>query len=100
MSAAQSEPTLGDIRKRLDAVDVDLVKVLADRARLVGDVIRYKRTHSMPVVDRAREDAMLARIEVTAESKGLDPRIARQVLRSVIDAFTMLEVEELGPGGS
>jgi len=101
MSTAEGEePTLAVIRERLDAVDDDLVKVLADRARLIGDVIRYKRTHSMPVVDRAREDVMLANIEVNAQSNGLDPRIARQVLRSVIDAFTMLEVEELGPGDS
>jgi hypothetical protein len=26
---------------------------------------------------------------------GLDPRIARQVLRAVIDAFTLMEVEQL-----
>jgi chorismate mutase len=51
----------------------------------------------MPVIDRPREDLMLDRIEEIASSEGLDPRIARQVLRSVIDAFTLLEVEHLGP---
>ena len=50
----------------------------------------------MAVVDRAREDAMLDRIGAMADDKGLDPRIARQVLRAVIDAFTLMEVEELG----
>jgi chorismate mutase len=47
------------------------------------------------VVDRGREDDMLVRIEVLASERGLDPRIARQVLRAVIDAFTLLEVEQL-----
>ncbi len=51
----------------------------------------------MAVVDRDREDRMLASIEDLASSEGVDPRIARQVLRSVIDAFTLLEVEDLGP---
>ena len=51
----------------------------------------------MAVVDRDREDQILENIELVASSGGLDPRIARQVLRSVIDAFTLLEVEELGP---
>lgn len=43
---------------------------------------------------------MLEGIEQIAAAEGLDPRIARQVLRSVIDAFTLLEVEELGPDRS
>ena len=51
----------------------------------------------MGVVDRAREDAMLSRIADTAKDLGLDPRVAQQVLRTVIDGFTLLEVEELGP---
>ncbi|MGA3146160.1 MAG: hypothetical protein ABSF33_01650 [Acidimicrobiales bacterium] len=53
--------------------------------------------NSMAVVDRDREDQMLAGIEHLASSEGVDSRIARQVLRSIIDAFTLLEVEELGP---
>jgi chorismate mutase len=49
----------------------------------------------MGVVDRGREDEMLARIHDIASEGGLDPRIARQVLRAVIDAFTLMEVEQL-----
>jgi chorismate mutase len=90
-------PTLQDSRRELDALDMSLVQVLARRSHVILDVIRYKRANSMAVVDRDREDEMLASIELVAKSEGLDPRIARQVLRSVIDAFTLLEVEELGP---
>jgi chorismate mutase len=92
-------PTLQDSRIELDALDVALVQVLARRSEVIRDVIRYKRAHSMAVVDHDREDRMLDGIEPVAASEGLDPRIARQVLRSVIDAFTLLEVEELGPDG-
>jgi hypothetical protein len=35
-------------------------------------------------------------MEDIASDGGLDPRIARQVLRAVIDAFTLMEVEQLG----
>jgi chorismate mutase len=94
---AEVEPGLDEIRRRLDVVDRMLVDVLAERSQLIADVIRFKRAHGMAVVDRAREDAMLDNIELLAASRQLDPRIARQVLRSVIDAFTLLEVEELGP---
>ncbi len=87
---------LGDIRARLDVVDRQLVDVLAQRRALINEVIEFKRARGMAVVDRAREDAMLDRIGTMADDKGLDPRIARQVLRAVIDAFTLMEVEELG----
>jgi len=88
---------LDEIRRRLDVVDRKLVQVLLERSRLIDEVIHFKRAHGMPVIDRAREDLMLARIEEVATLEGLDPRIARQVLRAVIDSFTLLEVEHLGP---
>jgi chorismate mutase len=86
---------LGDIRARLDDVDERLVGLLAERGDLIREVIDFKRAQQMGVVDRGREDDMLVRIEVLASERGLDPRIARQVLRAVIDAFTLLEVEQL-----
>ena len=89
------EISLNEVRRELDVIDVELIEVLVRRSQRIIDVIRYKRAHSMGVVDRSREDEMLENIETVARSKGLDPRIARQVLRAVIDAFTLLEVEEL-----
>jgi chorismate mutase len=88
---------LQEIRQQIDIVDQRLVALLAERWQLVSDVVRYKRAHHMGVVDRAREDAMLSRIGDTAKDQGVDPRVAQQVLRTVIDGFTLLEVEELGP---
>ena len=88
---------LADIRRQIDDVDTRMVALLAERARLVHAVVRYKRSHHMAVVDRGREDRMLVRAADLAAQEGLDPRVAQQVLRTVIDGFTLLEVEELGP---
>ncbi len=90
-------PDLGSIRTQIDDVDRRLVALLAARSRLVDQVVHYKRAHHMAVVDRAREDVMLAQIGELAKEEGLDPRVAQQVLRTIIDGFTLLEVEELGP---
>jgi isochorismate pyruvate lyase len=93
-------PHAGDlaaIRDQIDVLDRRLVGLLAERGRLVGGVVRYKRAHHMAVVDRGREDEMLARIAEVAKEEGVDPRVAQQVLRTIIDGFTLLEVEELGP---
>lgn len=88
---------LDEIRHRIDDVDRRLVALLAERGRLVGEVVHYKRAHHMKVVDRAREERMLERIANLATEAGVDPRVAQQVLRTIVDGFTLLEVEELGP---
>lgn len=88
---------LSAIRDGIDDVDRRLIALLAERAQLVGQVVHYKRAHHMPVVDRGREDEMLTRIGETATASGVDPRVAQQVLRTIIDGFTLLEAEELGP---
>jgi isochorismate pyruvate lyase len=97
MTDTSAPQDLEAIRARLDVVDRRLVDVLTERAGLIAEVIHYKRAHAMGVVDRPREEQMLDRVGDIAAQGGLDPRIARRVLRSVIDAFTLLEVEQLGP---
>jgi isochorismate pyruvate lyase len=93
----ETPPDLEHIRTRIDDVDRRLMALLAERAALVEEVVHYKRAHHMAVVDRAREDRMLTRIADVARDHGVDPRVAQQVLRTIIDGFTLLEVEELGP---
>jgi chorismate mutase len=89
-------PQLRDLRDRIDRLDEDLVATLAARARAVEEVVLFKQVHDLRVVDRGREDAMIERIGDVATQAGLDARVARQVLRAIIDAFTLLEVEQLG----
>jgi isochorismate pyruvate lyase len=96
-SAGGTPVDLAHIRREIDVLDRRLVALLAERSRLVGQVVVYKRRNRMAVVDRGREDEMLERIANIAREEGLDPRVAQQVLRTIIDGFTLLEVEELGP---
>jgi prephenate dehydrogenase len=95
VSTSANEPDLLEVRVQLDVLDRRLIGVLAERASLIEEVVRYKRDHGVPVVDRPREEVMLDRIEREAVSAGLDPRVARAVLRAIIDAFTLVEVEQL-----
>jgi chorismate mutase len=95
-TANRGRDPLAGIRERLDDVDTRLVVLLAERGELIREVIDVKRGRGTGVVDRAREEEMLTRIGALASGRGLDPEVARQVLRAVIDAFTRLEVDELG----
>lgn len=51
---------LEDIRRELDAVDRDMVRLFERRMALAGQVAAYKLAHSMPVLDASREEQVLA----------------------------------------
>jgi chorismate mutase len=88
--------TLADFRRQLDELDTRLMTLLLERQTVIRQVIEFKKPRGIPAVHLDREDAMLERASNMATDIGLDPQVARQVLRAVIDAFTRLEREQLG----
>lgn len=83
-------------REAIDAIDAELIRLLARRAEHVTYVTRYKEQHGLAVTDPEREKRMLARITTLAEAEGLDPGIARAVLRTIIAEFTGVQHVALG----
>lgn len=83
-------------REAIDAIDAELVRLLARRAEHVAEVARYKEQHGLAVTDPGREQRMLARVTELAKAEGLDPGIARAVLRTVIAEFTGVQHVALG----
>ena len=53
---------LGDIRKRIDAIDNDLLKLFTERIQIASDVAAAKREKGLPVLDPARERAILTKV--------------------------------------
>ncbi len=96
MGEPDFQALLGDLRQELDVLDRQLVLLLKERADVINRVIERKAASGLAPVDIKREQAMLTRIAAQAEEVGLDPQLARQILRAVIEAFTELEMRELG----
>ena len=87
---------LDEPREAIDAIDAELVRLLARRGEYVAQVARFKEQHGLAVTDTGREQRMLARITDLAQAEGLDPGIARAVLRTVIAEFTGVQHVALG----
>ena len=51
---------LAQVREELDAVDRQIVALFEQRMVLARDVVAYKMAHGMQVLDRSREEAVLA----------------------------------------
>ncbi|MCR5346775.1 MAG: chorismate mutase [Fretibacterium sp.] len=53
---------IDEIRTKIDAIDSDMLNLFLQRMDLMSSVADYKNTHNLPVVDRAREREVLAKI--------------------------------------
>lgn len=66
---------LEKIRQEIDSIDKELVRLLERRMHCVEDVIRYKETHQNPVLDRAREEEVLANVASLVQEKRYEETI-------------------------
>ena len=76
--------SLKDLRKQLTAIDEQIVDLIAQRQRIVGDIGRNKQSTGVGTRDYAREKDVLDMGRQRAEQVGIDPDLAEEVLRKLI----------------
>lgn len=76
--------TLEELRGELSSVDRQLVELIAERQRLVGEIGRTKQASGTGTRDYAREKDVLDMGRAQASEIGLDPELAENVLRELI----------------
>jgi isochorismate pyruvate lyase len=95
MSDPQADPTsLAEVRRRIDALDRELVALLAARAALVRHAVRFKTTAAAArAPDRVEQ--VIASVRDLATAEGADPDLAEQVYRTMIAWFVAAELRAL-----
>jgi chorismate mutase/prephenate dehydratase len=66
-------PNLGSLRERIEAIDRQIIALLAERLHIVEDVAEAKLAAASPFRDRVREDLLMERLREQATAAGLDP---------------------------
>ena len=56
---------MDELRARLDAIDDQMLALLAERAQVILQVADFKQKHEMPAYIPARERAIFARLRAT-----------------------------------
>tara|TARA_R110001592_G_scaffold297689_7_gene568253 strand:+ start:4059 stop:5186 length:1128 start_codon:yes stop_codon:yes gene_type:complete len=72
---------LSKLRDQIDAVDQQIIDLLAERLRLVGEVGEVKTKHGLPIYVPEREAEMLAKRREEAEKKGVPANLIEDILR-------------------
>jgi chorismate mutase-like protein len=93
---------LASCRAQIDGIDEQLVSLLETRMRICEAVARYKAREGIPVMQRARVEAVLRRCSELAVTHGLQPHFVRSVYEVVITATCAREheiVQEIAGSG-
>jgi len=81
---AASAAELAPLRQSIDAIDSQLVQLLAQRARLTAQVGQVKQQYALPLYVPEREKALLDARRAQAEAAGVSPELVEDVLRRVM----------------
>jgi chorismate mutase/prephenate dehydratase len=76
---------LSNLRDRIDAVDRQIIQLLAERLQIVEEVALAKLEAASPFRDREREERLLVRLREHATDAGLDPHQVERLYRVVMD---------------
>ncbi len=75
---------LAVLRAMIDAVDHEVLELLARRNAIVGEVAAWKRTHGVPIRDPKREREIIADRRERAERVGVRPEVVENMLRLLL----------------
>ncbi|MEO8923721.1 MAG: chorismate mutase [Caldimonas sp.] len=82
--------TLGDLRRRIDVIDAQVVDLLVERAACVRDATRFKRD-AYQVAAPQRQEQVFARVRSLAASRATDfpplPDVVEAAYRVLVAGF-------------
>jgi chorismate mutase len=90
MRLVTSPLDLDQLRREIDSVDQQILKLVHERVRLVMKVGEYKRERGMPVYDPSRERALLDRLCKSAEPP-VDADTIRRIFERLVDESRRIE---------
>ncbi len=85
--------TLAEVRDGIDALDVQIVELLAQRGRLVKDAARFKRD-SFQVSAPARQQQVFDKVRALAEQAGAYPEVVEAAYRALVAGFIAREQQD------
>ena len=77
---------LNKLRKKLDKIDNQLLKIIKIRSQVVKKVLDLKTSKS-EIIDKPRINKILNKIKKDSIKKGIDPKITNRIWKNMIWSF-------------
>lgn len=91
MNSAAKKASIVNLRQEIDVVDERLIKLLAERQRLVEAIVIVKHAEGIPARVPARVDYVIDRARVLARAHHLDPALAEAIWTEMVEWFVAHE---------
>ncbi|MEE2683429.1 MAG: chorismate mutase [Actinomycetota bacterium] len=76
---------LREYRERIDQLDEQLIRLLAERFEITKAVGQFKAENGLPAADAEREKQQIAQLHKIAQTVGMDPSFGEKVFRLIVD---------------
>jgi len=76
---------IDELREKIDKTDALMVKLLASRLKLAGEIGKRKQARGNPIEDRGREEVVTDNIRQLARAEGLDEAAVAELYRHIIN---------------
>ncbi|MEZ5218279.1 MAG: chorismate mutase [Ilumatobacteraceae bacterium] len=88
---------LSQLRQRIDELDRELVRIVAERIAVCEDVARYKEHSDTPIIQPARVRDVVTTRRQWAIDDGVDPDFVEQLVRVLLTETHRIEVAKRRP---
>jgi chorismate mutase/prephenate dehydrogenase len=93
-------PALDELRAELDAIDEQMIVLLARRLEVVSRIKQAKRQSGKHLFDRDREQRLLARTDRKAAELGISNAAARALMGALLDSSHQVQAEPDASAGA
>ena len=83
------------LRARIDVIDDNLLKLLADRMEVSRKIGRYKKEHNVAIIQAGRWDSLLAAMVERAREKGISEEAITAIMNAIHDESVKVQNEVL-----
>ena len=78
--------SLEDLRKKIDIIDTEIVRLISERVRIAQEIGEEKRAQGRQVNDQLREEKVLSHIKNIAQSENINQEIIENNYQQIITA--------------
>ena len=84
---------ISELRKKIDVLDQQLLKVLRDRLLIVAEVGKIKKESGIPPLDHIRWNEVLEKRLMMGESLGLQKEFVKKILNTIHEEALEIEAK-------